>query len=530
LKQLALVPAWTYGLTIWAFLLPATTIAAPAITGVLNNYSYTQPGYPNSGIAPSSLFTIFGTGLANATSGPASLQSSAAPGLPATLNGASVSVTVGGATVTPALYYALPTQLAAVLPANTPAGTASVTVTVNGAPSAAFEVQVVPAAPGLDTYYGTGGGMVTATDNATGALIDYTHSASPGETIVLWGSGLGADSADSDTVFTSSPHPVNQSSTKVYIGNVEATLVYAGSSGYPGLDQIDVTIPANVAVGCRVSVVAVVAGVDSNFVLMPINPGGGACSDSIDAYNGDRLTAALTSTVTTGIVEIAQLRANGLADVTFESVTGGNAYTALGPVSLGGCTVIQSPQPAQYGGTVTYLSAGTVSMQGPEGTYSLTTMTGATPNDVALPVSAIPSSGGTFVFTGTGNPPVGAFTVTINLAPLMTWTNSSSAKTVNRAAELTINWSGGQPSGYIQIIGQSTVTGTTPIISAQFQCFVPQSAGAFTVPAYVLSALPAGSGTVEVTSNTADLPFTVSGIEYPYYNGGNTITVASTFE
>lgn len=59
--------------------------------------------------------------------------------------------------MTPGLYYALPTQLAAVLPANTPTGTASVTVSVSGgAPSPAFQFQVVPTAPGLDTYYGTG--------------------------------------------------------------------------------------------------------------------------------------------------------------------------------------------------------------------------------------------------------------------------------------------------------------------------------------------------------------------------------------
>jgi len=261
-----------------AFLLPGAN-AAPTVTGVLNNYSYTQPGFPNSGVSPSTLIIITGTGLANPTAGPATLQSSASPGLPTTLNGASVSVTVGGATVTPGLYYALPTQLAAVLPASTPTGTASVMVSLNGTPSAAFQFQVVPAAPGLDTYWGTGGGLITATDNQTGALITFTNSATPMETIVLWGSGLGADTADSDTVFTSSPNPVNQSSTQVYIGGVEATVVYAGSSGYPGLDQIDVTIPANVPLGCRVSVVAVVAGVDSNFALIPINPGGGVCSD-----------------------------------------------------------------------------------------------------------------------------------------------------------------------------------------------------------------------------------------------------------
>lgn len=441
-------------LALSAFLLVGGASAAPAITGVLNNYSYTQPGFPNSGVSPSTLIIITGTGLANPTAGSVTLQSSASPGLPTTLNGATVQVSVGGVTVTPGLYYALPTQLAAVLPASTPVGTASVKVSLSGSPSPTFQFQVVPAAPALDTYYGTGGGMVTATDNQTGALIDYTHSASPGQTIVLWGSGLGADTADSDTVFTSPPHAVNQSSTQVYIGGVAATVVYAGSSGYPGLTQIDVTIPATVPVGCRVSLVAVVAGVDSNFVLMPINPGGGVCDDPIynnsGTLNGNRLAAALTSTVTTGIVSIDQLPNSETAATTFVSGVDGNAYTALGPGSLGSCVVTQGIGPTQYGGTLTYLSAGTVSLQGPEGTYALTSTTGTTPDGAALPTGSIPASGGTFVFTGTGGQ-VGPFSVTVTLSPpLMTWTNSSAAATVTRSQGLQINWSGGQPSSYVQ--------------------------------------------------------------------------------
>jgi uncharacterized protein (TIGR03437 family) len=58
---------------------------------------------PNYGIAPGSLFAIQGMNLNN-NSTPV-LQSSAAPGLPTTLNQTSLSVTVNGVTTTPALYY-----------------------------------------------------------------------------------------------------------------------------------------------------------------------------------------------------------------------------------------------------------------------------------------------------------------------------------------------------------------------------------------------------------------------------------------
>jgi hypothetical protein len=166
--------------------------------------------------------------------------------------------------------------------------------------------------------------------------------------------------------------------------------------------------------------------------------------------------------------------------------------------------VQQGTGPAQYGGTSTNLSAGKVSLQGPEGTYTLPTATGGLPN------GSIPASGGSFVFTGTGSADVGPFSVTVTLAPLMTWTNSGAAKTVTRSEGLQINWSGGQRSSYIQIMGQS-ITSTLGVFG-MFTCIAPQSAGTFTVPPYVLSDLPVGTGNVQV--------------ENPYSSGGNLISVA----
>ena len=167
---------------------------------MVNNYSYTPAGFPNSGIAPGTIFTIFGSGMANKPSGNVTLESSAGQGIPKTLAGTSLSVTVGGTTVTPACY-ATPGQIAAVLPSSTPTGAATLTVTYNNTPSNSFSFQVVPSALGLNTYYGTGTGLITATNSTTGAAYNYTNSASPGEIVVLWASGLGADTADSDTVF-----------------------------------------------------------------------------------------------------------------------------------------------------------------------------------------------------------------------------------------------------------------------------------------------------------------------------------------
>ena len=149
---------------------PATN-AGPVIAQVLNNYSLIPAGFPNSGIAPGTLFIIKGSGLADPNAEALPLQSStAASGLPTALNGASVTVTSGGVTTTPVFYYAIAAQLALVLPSNTPVGTATVTVTYNGQASAPFTFQVVATAMGFGAYYGTGSGLGLAVNTITGVL------------------------------------------------------------------------------------------------------------------------------------------------------------------------------------------------------------------------------------------------------------------------------------------------------------------------------------------------------------------------
>jgi hypothetical protein len=61
-------------------------------------------------------------------------------GLPLTLNGTSLSVTIGGTTVHPAIYYSTPTQVAAELPAATPAGSGTITVSHGGDAQMLFEI------------------------------------------------------------------------------------------------------------------------------------------------------------------------------------------------------------------------------------------------------------------------------------------------------------------------------------------------------------------------------------------------------
>ena len=228
----------------------------PTITAILNNSSRIPMAYPNYGIAPSTLFVIQGTGLADP--GSPVLQDSA-QGLQTTLNGASIAVTVNGKTTQPAIYYTSPTQISAVLPAATPVGTGTIKVTYKGTASAAFPMKVVASALGFTTYNGS----ALATDAVTGALLTYVQSGKPGEIIILWSTGLGADPADSDTTYTSSPHSIAVN-LQMFIGGMKADVIYQGASVYPGVSVIGLTIPANVQAGCYVPVAALIDNVVSN--------------------------------------------------------------------------------------------------------------------------------------------------------------------------------------------------------------------------------------------------------------------------
>src|SRR5258708_14662606 len=93
----------------------------PSIAAIQNNYSYTLPTVPNYGIAPGSLFVIYGSNLSTVTT--PVLQSSAAPGVPLSLNGVSVSIAVNNVIVPVPLYYVSATQIACILPSTVPSVT-----------------------------------------------------------------------------------------------------------------------------------------------------------------------------------------------------------------------------------------------------------------------------------------------------------------------------------------------------------------------------------------------------------------------
>jgi len=93
--------------------------------------------------------------------------------------------------------------------------------------------------------------------------------------------------------------------------------------------------------------------------------------------------------------------------------------------------------------------------------------------------------GGPFTISGPGGKDVGPFSTSIPLAPAITWTNPPS--TINRASPLTLNWTGGNSTQTVMIIGSST--DQTSKGYGGFTCVAPAGAHSFTVPVNSLADL-----------------------------------------
>ncbi len=497
-SQLVSLQYTTYG---------ASVPGGPAIVLVENNYSFILPGLPNYGIAPGSLFVISGTNLSS--SAPPVLQSSAAPGLPESLNQTSISVTVNGVTTVPSMYYTSATQVAAVLPSTTPAGTGTITLTYNGQTSAAAPIQVVPSALGLDTTYGNGSGQGAITD-ASGNLLGFTHVAQPGQTVVLWGSGVGPDTSNDDRTFPQNQNNLTDIPIQVYIGGIFANILYRGRSQYPGVDQIDVVIPTSVSPGCFVSVVAVSGSIVSNTVTIPVGSPVGPCSDEAQSYSGSQFQSLATgkANIQVGTILAAHgISSSGIgwsAGATFQIVQSGLYGSGYGDASDGSC-VVMSPAFSTTGPFQHYgLDAGTIAVTWPGGLDIMNEAPGA-PGVYLGSLTAGPSDspqGIQYSFVGTGGRDIGAFSSGVTLeSPPLIWVNQGSVTAVTRSQGVTVTWvdptSG--PLNDIEIRGGSeTTTAGGPTVPVGFVCHAPVTAGSFTIPPSILMALPAGAGTLNV--------------------------------
>ncbi len=196
-------------------------------------------------LSPGEYLTLIGTNLA-----PSAALASSLP-LTGTLNG--VSVTING--IEAPVDYVSPTQINVVVPYYTTQAVAQIQVNNNGKKSNVVTQFVGSDSAGVFTYDPVGGIGNAAALHADNSLITDSSPAQIGEPISVYLGGMGivtpaiADGVAPTGLTTTTSTPV------VYIadsaGNsTQAAISYSGlAPGFPGLYQLNITIPSGVASG-----------------------------------------------------------------------------------------------------------------------------------------------------------------------------------------------------------------------------------------------------------------------------------------
>lgn len=531
------------------------TYAAYGVTGTSNTPSISfisdAATYSTNAIAQGDIFVIKGIGL----SGPGFAQSTFP--LPTSFGGVSINFVPQTQSGVVGLAYILNfyneggvNQLAAVLPSSVTPGTYNVYVSYNATtgpvspyPSGIFQVSVVAQRPGLITQDSTGYGLVVAqnfisatqldvnrftTGSVNGSTISPAH---PGQTLIAWAIGLGLAPGANNIPSPAYNFESNGQKIQVLVGGMAITPTYAGPApGEAGADQINFTLPANVPTGCTVPFQIAENGTLSQITYISIAPSASATACVQPNYTTVQLQAMDNggpAGYAANFIVSESWSPGPMGAVSVSSNVGGAFYEFFGlelaglfPVIgvarlIDGCAVTPVTVTTVAGTFASLLDAGKVTVTGPPGSNLSSTAIPESANHYGLSISGTGSTvngnivAGTYTIAGAGGASVGPFTVSLNISPLTVTGGLPSV--VNRAAGLTINWTGGNPSD--RVSGQAAtlpnlVTNPSGVPTGwSFACVTTAGAQSFTVSSSVLGQLPAvasgaGVSMLSVTSTT----------------------------
>jgi uncharacterized protein (TIGR03437 family) len=215
-------------------------------------------GNDASSIAPGSLISVYGSGLATG-----SMAASGTP-LPNQLNG--TSLIING--IQAPLFYVSPSQINAQVPFEAPVGLATLVVSIGGVPSAPVIFQLQGVGPGVWSYPGTSNTL--AVNDTDGTLVTPSNPVSPGTyvTVYLTGQGAVMNPISTGAAAAQSPLSTPAGSISVTVGGASANSASALAPGLVGVLQVNIQVPA-VAAGNQPLVVTV-GGVPSNTTSLPI--------------------------------------------------------------------------------------------------------------------------------------------------------------------------------------------------------------------------------------------------------------------
>jgi minor extracellular serine protease Vpr len=226
---------------------PVTAMAQPAITasGVVDGASFAS-GKP---VAPGSYISIFGSNLSNTTS------SATTATLPLAIAYVTVSFDVPSAQLSlPGhLVYVSPNQVNVQVPWELQGqSSVQIKVTVSDSSGSAYgNVVTVPLSDYAPAFFEIGGGQVAAQD-VSFQLIGTANPARRGQVVQLYANGLGPVDGQpaSGDYAPLLPLSTCKSQATVTIGSQNADVGFCGlAPGFPGLYQINATVPLGLAAG-----------------------------------------------------------------------------------------------------------------------------------------------------------------------------------------------------------------------------------------------------------------------------------------
>ncbi|MCX6611709.1 MAG: hypothetical protein NTW74_12765, partial [Acidobacteria bacterium] len=231
--------------------------------GITNSASYTG----NEG-APLAAAASFGAKLASKVVGAASAA------LPVTLDGSTVTLRDSAGLLKLArLYFVSPGQINFEVPAGLASGTATATVYTATGELASGNLTVGPVAPGLFSMSGDGKGIAAV----TAIRVNADQTQSPVELFRCTANGCIATPVDvaSGPVFlslfgTGIRGRAILSGVRCTVGGVDLPVLFAGPQGAPGLDQVNVELPATLRGRGEVPVILTVDGKVANTVTLTI--------------------------------------------------------------------------------------------------------------------------------------------------------------------------------------------------------------------------------------------------------------------
>jgi uncharacterized protein (TIGR03437 family) len=211
--------------------------AVPGLTPVTSAAGFTNAATFKSGGSPGAIATLFGAHLTRNLSGVA--LSPSVP-LPATLAGTSVTIDGKDAPIFNAVDLSGKEQISFQVPVDAAAGSVPVVLN-NGFGSVTVQVTLTASQPGIFVIDGT----QAAALHADFSLISAAHPAAPGETILVFCTGLGTVSPAVATGVAASGISNTVTPYTATIAGLNAPVVFSGlAPNLVALGQVNLTVPS----------------------------------------------------------------------------------------------------------------------------------------------------------------------------------------------------------------------------------------------------------------------------------------------